>query len=753
MAGDPFTPIHEQNRAELQGGSIPQHSGAAIALPQEAAPTPTPDAGFGMPSFGGHPDAVDPRTGAIAPQHVTMPGEAFGPEAPEFIDSNGYGVQLPGLSADGQVDLAAGVGQAYPQPVPPPDGTDGQWTNRPDTAQMHLAVASVAPPAEGSPQALALAVEAEAAEVTQALAELVLAGDNLKIKCPKCDTINQISASGHGSSTQKCKNCDHNLSGAIKAKMANYSQNTGDDDVHLAVIFQQQPGMDLAIEKAPGGLVQKVICVTGTLALSPGPGQIDVEKPLQLTPDMFMSIKKGFDEGAFPHVTVPETHANGALENTGYVRTLEIKDAHDTSLPPEIKLAYKGWPSGTQLMLAGIEFTEPEVRQKALNGSIPDTSVGVKFNYRNKRSGATYPSALEHVALTPVPWVDGLTPFGNTLLSQQPFDADESGTWDGVYIDAPMDLAATKKPDAKPENEKTDPEDIADKGKDEATEDESDDLPVIDNHGELVQAIVKHTKKPNDKLKKHILKRAAVVQGTHLLPEDIADGGADDPQEDATGKKVNASGHTVGGILSPEQEDGSLPNTLSPTTGNQETETQMPKTVEELLAEQQARAEAQQAEIDRLNAQLTAAGTQLSAVTTTSWKAQVESECEKLQLAGCSPDFCNRVRVVKLAAGPQINVGDEDGLQLSVATGKVEDGKPEVLELDLNGIIDYLALGVPTKGGSEVTRMLALAGNLDEAAADRTSAEAKAKVAVDGWEKEQHPDRFNDDGTRKSAAA
>lgn len=207
---------------------------------------------------------------------------------------------------------------------------------------------------------------------------------------------------------------------------------------HQAIIYEPG-GLHLAegLNNANEDLFWKVACKTGTLALSPGPGQMDLDKPLELTPDLFDNIKAAFEEQAFPHVTVPETHDNLVLQNTGYVRRLEIVDPTDERLPDAIREAHADDDDGTKLLMAGVEFTEPEVRQRAENGSIPDTSIGVKFNYRNKRSGTTYPCAMEHLALTPVPWVDGLSAFhqGTYLSQRQPYDHATDFPYDGVYMD------------------------------------------------------------------------------------------------------------------------------------------------------------------------------------------------------------------------------------------------------------------------------------------------------------------------------
>lgn len=190
-------------------------------------------------------------------------------------------------------------------------------------------------------------------------------------------------------------------------------------DGHAASFFSK---LDLA-EKRADGLIWKAICKTGELALSPGPGQVDVEKPLVLSSELFQELERSVKEQAFPYVTVPISHSNGLLENSGFVRALSREPSKDPADPP-----------GTELLMAGIEFTEPTIRAKVENGSIPDTSIGVKFNYRNKRSGEHYPAALEHVALTHQPWVDGLPAFGALSQTGTFTPEEQEPEWEGVYM-------------------------------------------------------------------------------------------------------------------------------------------------------------------------------------------------------------------------------------------------------------------------------------------------------------------------------
>lgn len=232
-----------------------------------------------------------------------------------------------------------------------------------------------------------------------------------RVACPSCTLVQP-------SSHAVCANCGAKLAEALSGDLAPADLLLSEDDdptEHAAAVFSR--GLELAEDRGDG-LVWKALCKTGELALSPGPGQTDMEKPLQLTAELFDELKTSVDEQAFPYVTVPVSHANGLLENSGYVRQVEIVDSPDPADPP-----------GTKLLMGGIEFTEPDIEGKVKRGSIPDTSIGVKFNYRNKRTGKRYGAALEHVALTHQPWVDGLPAFG-ALSQEQPSDAE----YDGVYM-------------------------------------------------------------------------------------------------------------------------------------------------------------------------------------------------------------------------------------------------------------------------------------------------------------------------------
>lgn len=153
-------------------------------------------------------------------------------------------------------------------------------------------------------------------------------------------------------------------------------------------------------------LVWKTILREGQWAYSPGAGQKPVAKPITVqlagSSDAVNNIismeelKTNFDAGVIQHVTVPTSHADNVLENTGFVKSLRVgKD-----------------DQGRHILEAGIEFTEPEVKEKAIRGTVANISSGILFDYVHKESGNRFGSVLAHAALTNHPWLNGMPPFG-----------------------------------------------------------------------------------------------------------------------------------------------------------------------------------------------------------------------------------------------------------------------------------------------------------------------------------------------------
>lgn len=111
-------------------------------------------------------------------------------------------------------------------------------------------------------------------------------------------------------------------------------------------------------------------------------------------------VLKNFDEGAVQYVTVPlsddiEDHKNIARLNTGFVRKLKLVDQN-----------------GMSVLRAGFDFTEPDVKDKVLRGTIPDVSAGIPFGVTRRSDNRTFGAVLDHVCLTRKPFVSDLGPFG-----------------------------------------------------------------------------------------------------------------------------------------------------------------------------------------------------------------------------------------------------------------------------------------------------------------------------------------------------
>lgn len=161
-----------------------------------------------------------------------------------------------------------------------------------------------------------------------------------------------------------------------------------------------------AAEKAEekDGLIWKTIAREGTWKYRPGDKQKPVESPLTFVKsgksnaDKFIvsieELKNNFDSGAKQYVTVPISHDDKPLENTGFVREMKIEEE-----------------GGKVSLRAGIEFTESDVKEKVLNGSIADISSGILFDYIKKDDGKKYNAVVGHTALTNNPWLNGMQSF------------------------------------------------------------------------------------------------------------------------------------------------------------------------------------------------------------------------------------------------------------------------------------------------------------------------------------------------------
>lgn len=99
---------------------------------------------------------------------------------------------------------------------------------------------------------------------------------------------------------------------------------------------------------------------------------------------------------------------NLARVNTGFVDRVWIEDDEED-------------PNVAHLM-GEFNFTEPDVKEKALRGTYADVSAGIPFHI--SKDGKQYNAVLEHVCITNNPFVDNLKPY--LLASDSPVTEDSN---------------------------------------------------------------------------------------------------------------------------------------------------------------------------------------------------------------------------------------------------------------------------------------------------------------------------------------
>ncbi len=125
-------------------------------------------------------------------------------------------------------------------------------------------------------------------------------------------------------------------------------------------------------------------------------------------------LVQAHEDGAFKYVTVPTTHRDGVLDNTGYVPR-----------PAGVRVVDKLIEGvSKKVMQAALGFTEPDVKGMVQRGTIPDCSAGIFFDWRNKHQNKVYRTAMKHVALTPTPFMGNLDPFPAVFASDPDIDGE-----------------------------------------------------------------------------------------------------------------------------------------------------------------------------------------------------------------------------------------------------------------------------------------------------------------------------------------
>lgn len=155
------------------------------------------------------------------------------------------------------------------------------------------------------------------------------------------------------------------------------------------------------------GLVQKEILRTGHWPVIPTRAGV-LDRPLTVVRDGVSDQSKGLIslneiyenfKRAGVKVQVPlsddsDDHKNLTRLNTGFVEDLWIVDDEDGE--------------GAKLV-AAINFTEEDVKEKALSGTYSDVSCGIPWELVTR--GQKYGTVLEHVAITNRPFIDKLSGF------------------------------------------------------------------------------------------------------------------------------------------------------------------------------------------------------------------------------------------------------------------------------------------------------------------------------------------------------
>lgn len=176
----------------------------------------------------------------------------------------------------------------------------------------------------------------------------------------------------------------------------------------LDELFLSEGNLDLSADEK---YIWKTVLRTGQWALTPGMNGTE-RKPLVVKRDgpsdpdnnviSLSELVENFYDQAFEHVTVPLAqsisggdHEDIAKNNTGFIRDLKIVDEN-----------------GVSKLKAAFDFTEPDIKARVERGTIPNTSVGILYDFVRKSDARKFPTALAHVALTHRPWIDKMEPFG-----------------------------------------------------------------------------------------------------------------------------------------------------------------------------------------------------------------------------------------------------------------------------------------------------------------------------------------------------
>jgi len=169
------------------------------------------------------------------------------------------------------------------------------------------------------------------------------------------------------------------------------------------------------------GLIWKSFLREGNWLYTPGP-KGPIKKNLKIVKngpsDKYKNIismeevKQNFEQQVFDNVSVPLSHKDLTEENTGHVR----------------KMRWGKDEKGRNILEAGLEITEPDIKGKILRKTIPNVSAGVLWDYIKKDTGKKYTTVMNHLALVSHPYISELAPFSesdNKILDISCFSEQE----------------------------------------------------------------------------------------------------------------------------------------------------------------------------------------------------------------------------------------------------------------------------------------------------------------------------------------
>lgn len=254
--------------------------------------------------------------------------------------------------------------------------------------------------------------------------------DNTETSCVTCSHFTEGTCDLYNALVTGDMVCDSHKPDAG----VNMGEETPMDQYKLSELFFAGGGVSQDVQN-DNSHIWKTVLKTGTWALTPGEGQKAVDKPLTVvrenpaTGEIALSdILSSFDDGAFEHVTVPLSHADKVDENTGFVRQLRIVDDED----------------GASRLQAAFDFTEPSIKEKVLNGSIANTSVGLMFDRLRTVDAKKFKTAMYHVALTNRPWISGMEPFSALAASEDVASLQLEAPSAEVEVAAPVEPVMTE---------------------------------------------------------------------------------------------------------------------------------------------------------------------------------------------------------------------------------------------------------------------------------------------------------------------